>query len=236
MGSSSATFKGIDFGSSTPITIELQNIINNAPAGAFGLSGLANSGNVLAGRLATVTGCEFAGGMTDLENITPADIRWDMRDNTPTADSRNAVDIYMIDGPETIVTGIAGNWQEIGTPVGAASWVSDVSDRFSVGTDGVITYIGEREIEARISGRATVQKSGGGADVIEVRVAINWDGTPADSGLEKSRAQTQNTDPTTIPIGALFCLAPNDNIRAIFSNITGASNIIATVSSLEVTG
>ena len=139
-------------------------------------------------------------------------------------------------GSETITTGSAGDWQEIGVPSGGGvSWASDIADRFTVGTDGVLTYIGETDIEATLTGRATVEKSGGGANVLEVRFAVNWNGTASDGGLAKSRAQTQSADPTTVPIGALTDLTNGDNIRVIFSNTDGTSNIIASVASVEVT-
>ena len=151
-------------------------------------------------------------------------------------ETRAEADLFMTGGSETITTGSAGDWQEIGVPsAGGVSWSSDIAQSFTVGTDGVITYTGLSDIDVRMTGRATVEKVGGGSDVIEVRFAINWNGLASDSGLEKSRAQTQNTTPTTVPIGALTSLVTNDNIRAIFSNTTGTDNIIASVSAIEVT-
>ena len=226
----------MDLGSSTAPIIEFSNLSFTAPSGAFGISGLAASGNLPVGRLAMVSNCEFAGGMTPLENIASNDIRWNFTDNVPIPDSRNAADLFLTGGTETITTGSAGDWQEIGIPGGGGiSWDSDIADRFTVGTNGVLTYVGERDIQVRMSGRATVEKVGGGADVLEVRIAKNWTGAASDGGLAKSRAQTQNADPTTVPIGALTTLTTNDNIRVIFSNVSGASNIDASVSSLEVT-
>lgn len=236
ISSTSASFKAVDLNSSVSQTTEFRDLTVDAPAGAFGISGLAASGNIPVGKLAMVNNCEFGGGMTPLENILQNDIRWEFGDNVGIADSRNAADVYLTGGSETITTGSAGDWQEIGIPGGGGvSWASDISDRFTIGTNGVITYVGERDISVRVSGRATVEKVGGGSNVLEVRLALNWNGTVSDSGLEKSRAQTQNTDPTTVPIGALMDLVENDTIRAIFSNITGGSNIIASVSALEVT-
>lgn len=236
MGSTSSSFIAVDLNSSISQTLEMVDLIVSAPSGAIGISGLANSGNVPVGRLAMVSNSEFGGGLTaPLQNILTNDIRWNFRDNTPIPDSRNAADLYLTGGTETITTGSAGDWQEIGVPgTGGVSWASDISDRFTIGTDGVATYIGEKDIEVRVSGRATVEKVGGGADVLEVRLALNWNGTTSDSGLEKSRAQTQNADPTTVPIGALIALTENDDIRVIFSNTSGTANIDASVSALEI--
>lgn len=230
----SDSFVGIDLG--TAITrFEVVDLIIDAPAGAVGISGLANSGNIPAGAIAMLVGGEFSGGVTPLENIASSDVRWSMRDNDKIPDSRNAADLFLTGGSETITTGGAGDWQEIGVPsAGGVSWASDISDRFSIGADGVATYVGEKQIEVRISGRATVEKAGGGAEVLEVRLALNWDGTASDGGLEKSRAQTQNADPTTVPFGALVELTGGDNLRVIFSNTTGTADIIANVSAMEI--
>lgn len=234
--STSATFKGIDLGTSIITIPEISNLFFIAPAGAYGVSGLVNSGNVPAGSLGMLSNSEFLGGMDDLENILPSDDGWQMSGNNPTPDSHDIADIFMTGGSETITNSGVGDWLEIGVPSGGASWSSDISDRFTTGTDGVITYAGRRGITVLVSGRATIEKSGGGADVLECRIAKNWDGTVTDSGLEKSRAQTQNSSPTTVPVGAIVTLTNGDNIRAIFSNLGGGSDIIASVSALEVSG
>jgi len=216
--------------------IEISNLIPVGDASATVISGLTNSGNITANNIMMVSNSTFVAFTSPLSGVEVNDVRMSFNDNSGLSNSRNAADIFLTGGSETITTGSAGDWQEIGVPSGGASWSSDVADRFTIGTDGVLTYIGERDIEARISGRATVEKVGGGANVIEVRLSINWNGSSSDGGLEKSRAQTQNPDPTTVPIGALVTLSQNDNIRAIFSNVSGTSNIVASISALEVTG
>ena len=115
----------------------------------------------------------------------------------------------------------------------AGAWDGDIADRFTINSAGFITYIGERTVDIRLTARATVEKVGGGADEIEVQFAKNWVSGP---GIVKSRAVTQNATPTTVPFGALTPMVTNDDIRAIFANNTGTSDIIASVTSLEVIG
>ncbi len=225
-----------DFGSSTSIQIDIDSVIVLGDASTTAISGLPNSGNVIPGSLASVRACNFGSLTSPLSNIAVNDVRWDFQGNSGVKNTMNAADIFLTGGSETITTGSAGDWQEIGTPSGGASWSSDIADRFTAGADGVLTYIGEPDIEATLSGRATVEKSGGGANVLEVRFAINWNGAVSDGGLAKSRAQTQSADPTTVPIGAITTLSTNDNIRVIFSNTSGTSDIIASVASVEITG
>jgi len=234
--STSASFKGVNLGTSVVTIPEMSNLFFVAPAGAKGVSGLANSGNVPAGSLGMLIGSEFQGGMDALENIEHSDDGWQMENNFPIPDSHDIADVFLTGGSETITVANADEWYEIGIPTSPVVWSNDIAERFTVGTDGVITYTGRRDITVRISGRATVEKTGGGSNVLECRIAKNWDGTVTDSGLEKSRAQTENASPTTIPVGALVPLTNGDNLRPIFSNVNGTSDIIADVSSLEVSG
>ena len=233
----SPAFIGIDLGTavSSSAAIGPMIIVNQGGAGAVGISGAINSGNIVAGGVGRVNQTNYIGSVTPLVGITNLDVRWEFQENSIIPDSVNEADLYLIGGAETITTGSAGDWQEIGTPGGGGvSWASDIASRFTVSASGVMTYIGERELRIRVSGRVTVEKVGGGSNIIEVRLAQNWNGTVSDSGIEKSRAQTQNTAPSSIPVGALVDLFTNDNIRLIFSNIDGTSDIIADVSAVEI--
>ena len=231
----SATFIGIDMGTATVSAVAFTPLLFAGPAGAVAFSGAAGSANIIAGNTGRINESNYIGDITPLAGITNEDVRWDFQSNSRIPDSVNEADLYLTGGAETITTGSAGDWQEIGVPgAGGVTWASDIASRFTVGTDGVITYDGERDICLRVSGRATVEKVGGGSDIIEVRLAKNWTGVVSDSGIEKSRAQTQNTAATSVPIGALIGLTNGDDIRVIFSNVTGTSNIIANVSAVEV--
>ena len=231
----STSHEFIDMNTATFDDVNLSRVEVDGPSGSVFIKGATGSANINANRLAVVTVCTIAGGMTPLSGVENGDFRWDFQKNSPIRDSMTHADIFLTGGAETITTGSAGDWQEIGVPSGGGvSWDSDLAERFTVGTDGTLTYIGERPIDVRMTGRATIEKSGGGSDILEARIAKNWDGTASDGGLEKSRAQTESSSPTTVPIGALTHLEQNDDIRVIFSNTNGTANIIASVSSLEV--
>jgi len=232
--STSNTFVGIDFGTSQFLINEINNLIVNGVPGGIGISGLVDNGNVPVGRRAMVSDSEFI-NVTPLQNIGVNDIRWEFTTNSPLANSRNAADLFLTGGAETVTINTSGVFEEIGVPgAGGVSWDSDIQDRFTVGTDGVITYDGEIDIEVQITGTATIEKVGGGNNELEVRIAKNW--LPGQSGLEKSRAITQNGTPTSVPLSALIPMSNGDNIRAIFANNDSTSNIIAQVTSIDVVG
>ena len=234
---SSSSFVGIDLGTATASAVGFGPVtfVGTGGVGAVGFSGLTNSANIIAGNIARIVQTNYLGSVDPLVGLTRQDVRWEFQQNSLIPDSVNEADVYLTGGAETITTGSAGDWQEIGVPsAGGVSWASDIASRFTVGTNGVITYIGERDVCLRVSGRATVEKVGGGSNVIEVRLAKNWNGTVSDSGIEKSRAQTENIAATSVPIGALVDFTNGDNMRVIFSNMNGTSDIIANVSALEI--
>ena len=225
---------GVDLQSTTFTIFEINNLIVFGVPGSIGISGLSNSGNMPVGRRAMVSDCEFIGA-TPLQNISTNDIRWEFNNNSPLSNSRNAADMFLTGGAETITINTTSVFEEIGVPsAGGVSWGSDIQDRFTVGTDGVITYDGEIDIEVQITGTVTIEKVGGGNNELEVRIAKNW--LPGQSGLEKSRAITQNSQPTSVPLTALMPMSNGDNVRVIFANNDATADVIAQVTSIDVVG
>lgn len=233
--STSASFKAVNFGSSQFQVNEMNNLVAGGPAGAVGISGLASSGNVPAGRKAVVTGADFLGDITPLENIEHFDIRWDFQGNPKINNSINVADVYLTGGSETTDIITQGVFEEIGIPdAGGVSWASDIAERFTVGTDGVITYIGQEDIDVQITGTATVEKVGGGSNEVEVRVAKNW--TAGSTGYERSRAITQNATPTSVPFFVVDTITNGDNFRVILRNNSSDIDIICQVTSFVIKG
>lgn len=229
---------GIDLGDSVIDGLSISGYLPVGHPDAIPLSGLANSGNIAAGFNATVTKCIFSNFNTPLQGVQVNDIQWDFFKNGGLPDSRNAADLYLSNeglAGETVTVASSGEWYEVGVPVVTGSaWASDVLDRFTMSADGVLTYVGDQPIDAIIHGRATVEKVGGGSDELEVRLALNWSGLVTDGGLFKSRAVTDNTNPSSVPLGALVSMSPGDNIRTIYSNNGSSSNIIVSVDTIEV--
>jgi hypothetical protein len=234
--STNAAHVAVNLGTATIDNLEINNFEPEGPLGSVAISGLANSGNINSGRVASVTDSTLNGdAMVATSGVLKNDIRWDFEGNSGIGNSQDAGDLYLSGGSETITVANPGEWYEIGTP-SVATWLGDIADRFEINSAGYLVYIGEGEVDLRVAGRVTLEKVGGGSNVLECRIAKNWTGLITDSGMEKSRSQTQSADPTTLPIGALVSAVNGDNFRVIFSNITGSSNITATVTSLETTG
>lgn len=232
--SASATCIGIDLTSSIHKTLEINDFVLEGVSGAIGVSGLSNSGNMSVNFVGNFTSCEFPSPITPLSGISPSDVRYSFVGCSNVSDSQNAGDLFLENGPETVTVSTSSTFYEIGTPTGGANWSSDITNRFTFNSAGYLTYIGERKIDVEIIATATVEKAGGGSDVIEMRVAKNWNA--GQTGLAKSKSQTQNAQPTSITSVALTNLGNGDTIRPIFANNGSTSNIIVEVTSMVVKG
>jgi len=219
IASTSATFKAIDLGSSVIPNIEASNLIVIAPAGAFGISGLANSGNIPTGFLAMVRDSSFSGGVTDLENITVDDIRWSFRDNSPTADTQPDAMIYQ-DGNATATVIAAPSTDGTNAVLLAGTWTEQRASIFTTTAAGRITYIGERDLTTPIDVVASVDPVSD--STLAIYITIN--GTRVQpTGIPEFVKAADNGVMSTIWQEKL---STNDFIEIFIENQTSAANIL----------
>ena len=220
--SASAGFKGIDFGTATATVVEFNNLFFSAPAGAFGVSGLANSGNVPVGRLGMVSNSEFLGGMTDLEGLAVTDIRWNFKGNSPTQDTQpDALASFHSNATETIIAATSSDGSN--AEVIAGTWVEVQVSHFTSTVGGRFTYIGERTLKGPVDVSVGLISSGGGSIVVEVYIAVN--GIPViDSGIDVSISGSTAAN-LSIPWQLTF--QPGDYIEVVVENQTNTTNVIA---------
>lgn len=223
--STSATFKGVDFGSSTPINVELRDLLFVAPAGAFGISGLASSGNIPTGSIAEVKGCSFSGGMTDLQNIASTDIRWRFEDNFPTSDTiTDAILSLTSNATETVIAASSTPVKVLGT------FVDEVASLFTMDTTGRATYVGERDVRLPVDVNASVKAASGVNKGIRIYVALN--GTEITNSGKSNIVDATDTRNTSIPWQLNF--SENDYIEIFIENTTDTTNLIVVDAVLRV--
>ena len=228
--SSSAAFKGVDMGAATVPVIEFDDVIMTAPAGAFGFSGLVNSGNVPIGRRGRITGCEFLGGMTDLQNlVVNDDTRWFFNDNSPTADTfPDSLISFRGNATETIIS--ADSTDGSNAVLVAGTWVDQGSSLFSTTAAGRTTSLSERPLKAPVTISAGLISSGGGGIAVTVYLAINGVVDVA-SGIDVSISGSL-AETLTIPWQVTF--AENDYVEVFVENNTNTTNIIVDHAILRV--
>lgn len=198
---------------------------NQTNAYAYLIDGASNvdDGKIINCDWKANTGSEF----TDPLGLDRTDPNWELIDNGAAEDSRNVALAYLTSS-ETVTVSASNTFYE----VGGVNFTSKIAERFSVSNSGVITYDGIRPIEVYVSAVATIEKTGGGSDELEGRIAKNW--SAADSGEVDSAARTDNNSPTSIPIQTLLRLENGDNVRTIFANNDGTSNIIVDISNIII--
>lgn len=217
IASTSASFIGVDLGTSTHQTLELIDLIVRAPAGAIALKGAAASANLTTGNLATVTNCEFSGGLTPLDTIANSDIRWDFKGNTGIADTISDA-LLGFDGnaTETVITVTS-------TPVKVnAVWVLEDAKKFTTDTTGRATYKGERGAHLPVDISLGVLAAGGGSKDVKIYIAKNGS-VISNTGRT---VQTSGSVPRTISIPWQLTFAENDYIEIYIANTSDTTNII----------
>lgn len=215
--STSATFIGIDFGTSVHRNINLLNPILRAPAGAIGIKGAAASANLAANQLGVVKDGEFSGGLTPLSVIAISDVRWVFESNAGLQDTE-------VDG----LMGFNGNTAEtvistIDTPVKVnAVWTIETQSKFTLTTDGKATYNGERDISIPVDISLSLQAASGGSINLTFYLALN--GTIiANSGIQHP---VSSSNPEALSLPWQLVLSKDDFLEVFVENNAGTVNII----------
>lgn len=124
--------------------------------------------------------------------------------------------------PNVISVSTPGEFYTLGVPT-VGVWQSDVAKHYQPNANGSVTYTGEKPIDVKIFYTASISKVGGGSNELETRLSINH--APLGTGIEKSRAITQNNNPTSVSGVAQVTHSPGDVTEVIFANNDGTSDI-----------
>ena len=221
--STSATFKGLDMGSATALVAEFNNMLFQAPPGAFGVSGLPNSGNVPVNSFGVVSKSEFLGGMTDLENLSVNDdTRWSFEGNTPTQDTQpDALTSFSGNATETVIA--ASSTDGSNAVLIAGTWMEVQSSLFTTTAAGRITYNAERPLKGPVDISLGLISSGGGAITVKFYLFKNGVVIPA-SGLDTA---ISGSVAANISQHWQLQFEQNDFIEIFIENQTNTTNIIA---------
>jgi len=180
----------------------------------------ADSINVLPGTLAIIAGCNAASFTAPLVGATVDDDAIIFRDNSGIENSVICGSSYL-DTLTTVPVSAVGTFYKINQN----NWTPVKGCRLTVTDDGDFINNTSRTMVIKIDGFATVEKVGGGQDVIEARIV--YDNLPNDPQSIATGNQTENTQPTSIPLTGLFTLAPQKGVSIWVANLDSVSDIIA---------
>jgi len=206
------TFIGLDLGSVLiKESFRIDDLVIDGPSGATGISGLSSSANIETGIIAHIRDSEFLGSITPLSGITISDLRYEFLNCPPVEDSTKVADTFLT-SPRSVGIAVQGVFVIVGGP----NWSSDVTERFSVSSSGLITYLSSVTAKFKIEMAATETADNG--DNINIAIGIN--GTAATKTITASLSSKASSLTST----GVFTLNENDTIQAYAANSTGSSN------------
>ena len=212
-------------------TFNLINIVANnrfiSPVGTTILSGLSGNGNfALSTGRGAVEGNIFNGLGTALAGIDPQDTQWTFAANSGISNSKEDADAYL--STQLVPIGSIG----VFVPVAGALWTSDIDNRFTVDTAGIMTYDGLEGIDILVIATSTLEKSGGGSDLICSKLALDAGGGFA--VIDKTIGCTESTNPTQVTSQGLVALSTGDKIQLWVGNTDSTSDITVSDSSISI--
>ena len=209
----------IDLGSATFRSISIEGgIIEESAPGAFFLSGLPNSGNIVPGGLATVFNNKGFGNATPLSGVSTSDNRWEFTNNNTIPDSISDALVY------TEANALETTISVINTPVKVnAVFVTEDISRLSHDGTGRVTYTGERPARLPIDVTASIVGASGGDKQTTLYIAINGAIVSA-TGIQET---TNSSKAGSFALIWQYEFQPNDYVEAWVENNTDTTNIVA---------
>ncbi len=174
-----------------------------------------------------IDGCivKGAGGAFDATGFDQEDLNVSASRNTGIPDSKTLGEVYL-NSSETITISSSGSGGA--QIVGGSSWTIGDTEGMTGTTGGRITYNGAPAIEVRISARATLEKVGGGTDLLRYCLYKNG------SALPQPCFGTENNAPTSVSISAIVPAVTDDYFEVYVYNNDSTANIVVSQAILEV--
>lgn len=206
----------IDLGTSTNLSVNIENTSIITVPLSLVFDGLPNSGNIKPGGSGALNKTDIIGSFTSAGNILPSDILWRTTSSNVLADSKNFS--LMVMPTNASVTVIS----TINTPVKINGvWTVKAQSRFTGDTTGKVTYVGVNDIQAKIDVSTTFQKSGNGVDNFNLYVAKN--GVPLTESIA-TFASDNSRDPN-ISLSTSVSLSTNDFIELYIESTDDTNDI-----------
>jgi len=197
------------------------------------LDGAANGANINAGGFAEVKDAvviQEAGATTgvSIATITGQDDRWLLDGNNLADGVRNTrtVGDAMLDA-----TAVISSTQNVYAPTGGTDWSFDLDQHFDVGTNGEVEYTSVTQRDIFITAGSTVEKSGGGSEILCSKISIDYG-----AGFilqDKTISCTQNGQPTPVESKGLFTLNQGDKFRVEYANTGSNADIEVSVATMS---
>lgn len=207
----------VDLGTATFTRITLSDITSDIAAGATFLSGLASSGNVIAGGTASVFSTTTSGAGTILSGVTVDDALWQFLLNDDIPDTRPDGLLSMQSNAAPTTISVAGTYVLV-----AGTWTVERVSQFTGTAAGRLTYNGGKDAVMPVTISVSVEPVSGAAKDISVRYALN--GTTVASSTRTAR--TSSGSPTSITLPWQDNLSPAGFIEVFITNETDTVDVL----------
>jgi hypothetical protein len=231
INSADASFVAVDLGSAVMPSVEISNLRSNGPAGSVGIKGLAGSANISANQKATITSCEFTGGITALDTIDENDFRYkfvsvtDVRDTNPDA-------IITLTNNATATTISASSSDGSNAVLVAGAWATKGESQYATTAAGRITALFESPVPSPITVSASIEPVSGTNVTIAVYVCVNGV-IQVESGIVV-RVDSNNPLAVTVVWQEEMSSTVNSYIEVFVENRTNTTNILVSGAVLRV--
>ena len=207
----------IDLGSATFDSISISETTLNYVTGSFFLSGLANSGNINAGGLASVTNVQLAGGGTPLQQISSADSLYVFSFSNTIRDSR-ADGMLSMQGNATATPIVDINVAVLAV----GTWVLDELSQFTGTVGGRLTYFAGKDIRLPILFSVSLSPTLSTGISMSAYIAIN--------GVIVPQSRRQGTGsangPTSITLPWQHTFSTGDYVEVFVANNSNTTNVL----------
>jgi len=208
-----------DFGTSTFRSMSISNgVVEATGAGVTFMSGLASSGNIVAGGLATVNNNKTFNVDTQLSGITSKDDRWEFNGNNNIADTMNFGLV------STTTNALETTIVSTGVPVKVnAVFVDSDLSRFTADGTGRLTYSGDSNSILDINVSSALLGASGGDKQSSLYIAING-AVVAATAIQATTNSSKAGSASTI---WQYDFNKDDYVEVWVANETDTTNIVA---------
>jgi len=206
-----------NLGTATFDTLVIDIPITSLAVGTSLISGMVDSGNIVAGGIGVVTRAITSGLGTPLVGVSVDDTRWAFAINNEISDSINDGLMYVEGSTTQTVIASAGVSVKINNV-----WTSAGESRFDFDSNGRLTYIGERPTKLPIDLTTTLLAAAGGDKQVGLCLAIN--GSIVTPTCKVSTASSSKAASVTTLWQHEF--VNGDYVEGFVSNDTNTENII----------
>jgi len=226
------TGTAIDFGTSVWANTAFvgPQIFIDTGVGTTGLNVASASGNFGASGRGIIDGNNINGTGTKTAGLASDDLKWGIRNNFGIVDTNKEAHGYMHTSSTTTIGAADG---DLGNPklvTATGNWVDDLSDQFTVSTDGRFTYTGLDDTKFFVTCGVT-GTTAAGTETINHYIAKNGTIITA-SKTQIEYASTANSSPS--PVMSHATMSTNDYIELYVENSTGTNNWVSVILNMVV--